>query len=168
MIFVARLNRLAPASRDELALQTGLSRTYIANALQLNLADPRLLDYVREERVSQKLALRLLRVFPPAEQLTKLAAAVAAADLNCRSKILPKDIAWPETALARPRSARSSPAVDVVRARLHSAVSRLGRHFRFAPNSAARERLTTLMLIHEYAVGEVPYGRLEAHLLGRE
>jgi len=165
MIFVARLNRLNPASRETLALQTGLSRTYIANALQLNAADPRLLDQVREGRVSQKLALRLLRVFRPAEQLQTLALAAASADRNFRTKILPKDIPWPE---ADSRAPRRAAVVDAVRARLHAAVSRLGGHCRFAPNPAARERLATLMLVHDYAAGNLPYGRLEAHLLGRE
>ena len=170
MIFLSRLSRLGSCTREQLALKTGFSRTHIANAQNLNSADPRLLEYVREGRISQKLALRLLKAFPAAEQMAKAAAARAEAERHHRDKILPKDFDWdlaPKAGEAKPEEEEERP-IDRVRARLHDLASRLGDALRFAPNPVAQDRLGTLMLVHRYATGKLSYARLEAHLLGRE
>jgi hypothetical protein len=168
MIFLSRLSRLGSGTREQLALRTGFSRTHIANAQNLNSADPRLLEFVREGRISQKLALRLLRTFPADQQVVKACAALVEAERHHRDKILPKDFAWEEGAPAvRPASEPERP-IDRVRARLYDLSTRLGDALRFAPNPVAQDRLGTLMLVHRYATGKLSYTRLEAHLLGRE
>lgn len=168
MIFISRLSRHGSYTKDQLALKTGFSRTHIANAQNLNAADPRLLEYVREGRISQKLALRLLKSFPAEQQITKVCAAMADADRHHRDKLLPKDFNWgPGTNGERPKETKPE-AIDPVRARLHDLVSRLGDTLRFAPNPASLDRLGTLMRIHRYATGKLSYAKLEAHLLGRE
>lgn len=165
MLFLSRLHRSGAYAQDQIALRTGFSRTHVANARSLNAADPRLLDYVRQGRVSQKLALRLLRSFPPADQLGQVEAAARRAGRHHRDKILPKDFSWgaPEAAPAgaRPRS-------DPVRARLHGLVARMGEAIRFPPNSVAQGRLETLVRVDRYALGKVSPADLEAFLLGRE
>jgi hypothetical protein len=168
MIFLSRLSRLGGYTKEQLALKTGFSRTDIAQALNLNSADPRLFEYVRKGCISQKLALRLLKVFPAEQQIAKVCAAMAEAERNHREKILAKDFDWgakPET--ARPKAKAERP-VDPVRARLCDVTSRLGDALRFALNPAAHDRLGTLMLVHRYATGKLGYAKLEAHLLGRE
>jgi len=169
MIFISRLSRHGAFTKDQLALKTGFSRTYIANAQNLNAADPRLLDYVQDGRISQKLALRLLRAFPSNQQITKVAAALVDAGRHHRDKVLPKDFDWgaPSERAAAPARTAATNSVDPVRARLRHLVSRLGDGARFAPNPAAHSRLETLQLIHRYATGKLSYTRLEAHLLGR-
>jgi ParB-like chromosome segregation protein Spo0J len=168
MIFISRLSRQGAFTKDQLAVKTGFSRTYIANAQHLNAADPRLLDYVRDGRISQKLALRLLRTFPSDQQIAKVAAALTDAGRHSRDKVLPKDFDWgAKAAPAKPAEVGGSP-VDPVRARMRHVVARLGEGARFAPNRAAHDRLETLLLIHRYATGKLSYARLEAHLLGRE
>lgn len=134
MIFISRLSRQAAYTKDQLALKTGFSRTYIANAQHLNAADPRLLEYVREGRVSQKLALRLLRAFSSDQQIAKVAAALVQAARHDRDKILPKDLDWgPKEGTPAVRR-EPGPAVDPIRARLRHVVARLGEGARFAPN----------------------------------
>ncbi len=167
MIFISRLSRQAAYTKDQLALKTGFSRTYIANAQHLNAADPRLLEYVREGRVSQKLALRLLRAFSSDQQIAKVAAALVQAARHDRDKILPKDLDWGPKEGPPAVRREPGPAVDPIRARLRHVVARLGEGARFAPNRAAHDRLETLLLIHRYATGKLSYARLEAHLLGR-
>jgi len=167
MIFISRLSRQGEYTKDQLALKTGFSRTYIANAQHLNAADPRLLDYVRQGRISQKLALRLLRAFSSDQQIAKVAGALVQAARHDRDKILPKDLDWggKEGPAADPRA--RAPAVDPIRTRLRHVVARLGEGARFAPNRTAHDRLETLLLVHRYATGKLSYARLEAHLLGR-
>jgi ParB-like chromosome segregation protein Spo0J len=168
MIFLSRLSRLGCYTKEQLALKTGFSRTHVANALNLNSADPRLLEYVREGCISQKLALRLLKAFPAEQQIAKVCAAMAEAERHHRDKILPKDFDWgarPET--ARPK-ADAEQRMDPVRARLCDLASHLGDALRFAPNPVAHDRLGTLRLVHHYATGKLGYAKLEAHLLGRE
>jgi len=168
MIFLSRLSRLGGCNREQLALKTGFSRTHIANAESLNSADPRLLEYVRDGRISQKLALRLLKTFPAAQQMVKACAALAEAERHHRDKILPKDFDWGEGPPAGHAKEDTERPVDRVRARLHDLASRLGDALRFAPNPVAQDRLGTLMLVHRYATGKLSYARLEAHLLGRQ
>jgi ParB-like chromosome segregation protein Spo0J len=168
MIFISRLSRQGEYTKEQLALKTGFSRTYIANAQNLNAADPRLLDYVREGRISQKLALRLLRAFPSEQQIAKVAAALDDAGRHDRDKVLPKDFNWGTKAEPVRTSEAEADVVDPVRARLRHVVAKLGETIRFAPNPAARDRLETLLMIHRYATGKLTYTRLEAHLLGRE
>jgi len=168
MIFLSRLSRLGPYTREQLALKTGFSRSDVAGAQNLNAADPRLLDCVREGRVSQKLALRLLRVFPPEEQMAKLCAAMADAERNHRDKILPADIDWGRGSGSAPVAPGLKQQVDPVRARLHDVASRLGDELRFAPNPTAQDRLATMLMICRFATGKLPYAKLESHLLGRE
>lgn len=172
MIFLSRLSKLENSlTREQLALKTGFSRTYIANAQHLHAADPRLLDFVRDGRVSQKLALRLLRAFPAEEQVARVAAAVSVAQRRSRDKILPKDIEWLER-LESARSANGKGAAergsDPIRVRLHNVAHRLEGAERYAPNPVAVERLGTWRIVQQYAFGKVPYARLEAHLLARE
>ena len=167
MIFLSRLSRIGTYTREQLALWTGFSRTHIANAQSLNAADPRLIECVREGRLSQKLALRLLRAFSPDEQMGKVTAAMADADRHHRDRILPKDVAWGRIP-GQKGSAGEGESVDPVRARLFDLVSRLGEAVRFAPNPAALDRLQTLNLIERYAAGKLSYARIEAHLLGRQ
>ena len=168
MIFLSRLSRLGRYSKEQLALKTGFSRTHIANARNLNSADPRLLEYVREGRISQKLALRLLKVFPADQQIGKICAAMAETERHHRDKILPKDFDWGAKRESAPARANPEQSVDPVRARMHDVASRLGDTLRFAPNPVAHDRLSTLMQVHRYATGKLSYIRLEAHLLGRE
>ena len=168
MIFISRLARLGTSTKEQLALRTGFSRTHIANAQSLNAADPRLLDYVRQGRLSQKLALRLLRVFPPEQQIAQVTAAMASAERHHRDKILPKDLRWggpAEDGENRPNGAKET--VDPVRARLHGLVTRLGDTLRFAANPAAQDRLETLLQIYQYTQGKLSYAKIEARLLGR-
>lgn len=167
MIFLSRLSRIGTYTREQLALWTGFSRTHIANAQSLNAADPRLIECVRQGRLSQKLALRLLRTFSAEEQMTKVTAAMADAGRHHRDKILPKDVAWGRVAGGE-GAAGEGEGVDPVRARLFDLASRLGEAVRFAPNPAALDRLQTLNLIQRYAAGKLSYARIEAHLLGRE
>lgn len=174
MIFIARLGKRSEYTREQLALKTGVSRTTIANAQNLNSADPRLIDCVRDGRISQKLALRLLRAFPPELQIAKVAEAMAEADRHHRAKLLPRDFGWGATvegatvADARVKVANSEAPMDRVRARLCDLALRLADSARFAPNPVAQERLGTLSLIHRYATGKLSHARLEAHLFGRE
>lgn len=174
MIFLSRLSKLERSlTREQLALKTGFSRTYIANAQHLHAADPRLLDFVRDGRVSQKLALRLLRTFPAEEQIARVSAAAGMAQLRNRDKILPKDIAWEEALRAANgagagRPDRAERAVDPIRTRLSSVAHRLEGAERYSPNPVALERLGTWRLVQQYALGKLPYARLEAHLLARE
>ena len=168
MIFLSRLSRLGGSNREQLALKTGFSRTHIANAQNLNSADPRLLEYVREGRISQKLALRLLKAFPAEQQIVKACAALAEAERHHRDKILPKDFDWGEGPPAGQPKVDLERPIDRVRARLHDLASRLGDALRFAPNAVAHDRLGTVMLVHRYATGKLSYAKLEAHLLGRE
>jgi ParB-like chromosome segregation protein Spo0J len=168
MIFLSRLSRLEGGTREQLALRTGFSRTHIANAQNLNSADPRLLEFVREGRISQKLALRLLRAFPADQQMVKACAALGEAERHHRDKILPKDFAWDAVAPVGRAPSEPERPIDRVRARLHDLSTRLGDALRFAPNPIAQDRLGTLMLVHRYATGKLSYTRLEAHLLGRE
>jgi hypothetical protein len=167
-IFVSRLSRFGDCTLDQLALKTGFSRTHVANAQNLNSADPRLLNYVQEGRISQKLALRLLKTFPAGEQMVKTSAALAEAERHHRDKILPKDFDWGDGRSPGPARPESERPIDRVRARLHDLASRLSDALRFAPNPVAQDRLGTLMLVHRYATGKLSYTKLEAHLLGRE
>jgi len=167
MIFISRLSRQGDYTKDQLAVKTGFSRTYIANAQHLNAADPRLLDYVRDGRISQKLALRLLRTFPSEQQIAKVAAALTDAGRHDRDKVLPKDFDWGGKAEPARSAEGGTAPVDPVRARMRHVVARLGEGARFAPNRAAHDRLETLLLIHRYATGKLSYARLEAYLLGR-
>lgn len=176
MIFLSRLAKLDhELTREQIALKTGFSRTYIANAQHLHAADPRLLEFVRDGRVSQKLALKLLRTFSADEQVARVSAAAGLAQRRNRDKILPKDIQWlgeassgGETDSAAPTRAETDVILDSVRARLSSVVHRLDGVERYAPNPVAVERLGTWRLIQQYAFGKVTYARLEAHLLARE
>jgi len=169
MLFISRLGKRSEYSKAQLALKAGVSRTTITNAHNLNSADPRLIDRVREGRVSQKLALRLLRAFPAELQIEKVAAAMAAADSHHRAKLLPKDFEWGGAGESAPVHGSNGEAhVDRVRARLCDLVQRLADASRFAPNPVAQDRLGTLSLIHLYATGKLSYARLEAHLFGRE
>jgi len=181
MLFISRLGRRSGYTKEQLALKAGVSRTSVTNAQNLNSADPRLLDCVREGTISQKLALRLLRSFPAELQIAKVAAARAVAERHHRSKLLPKDFEWPgrggdgrtqpaegETAANDGDPADGEARVDRVRARLCALTVRLADAVRFAPNPVAQDRLGTLTLIHLYATGKLSYARLEAHLFGRE
>jgi hypothetical protein len=132
---------------------------------------------VREGRISQKLALRLLRAFPAECQIRKVSEAMAAADKYHRTKLLPKDFDWGSMAeadraavvpVAGHAGGPPEVRVDRVRARLCDLASRLAGAARFAPNPVASDRLGTLSRIHLYATGKLSYARLEAHLLGRE
>jgi hypothetical protein len=168
MIFVSRLNRHGSYTREQLALKTGFSRTHIANAQNLNAADPRLIEYVREGRISQKLALRLLKSLSAEQQMAQVCAAMAEAERHHRDKLLPKDFDWGvATNGQRPKAAKPE-SIDPVRARLHDLVTRLGDGIRFAPNPTAVDRLETLMRINRFATGKLSYPKVEAHLLGRE
>jgi hypothetical protein len=176
MIFLSRLAKLDQAlTREQIALKTGFSRTYIANAQHLHAADPRLLEFVRDGRVSQKLALKLLRTFSADEQVARVSAAAGLAQRRNRDKILPKDIQWlgeaaveRETDVLPPAKAAAEVSLDSVRARLSSVVHRLDGAERYAPNPVAVERLGTWRLVQQFAFGKVTYARLEAHLLARE
>jgi ParB-like chromosome segregation protein Spo0J len=168
VIFLSRLSRLGPYTPEQLALKTGFSPAEIAHALGLNAVDPRLLDYVREGRVSEKLALRLLAAFPAERQMAKVCGAIAAAESHHRDKVLSKDFDWGAASAAAVAAAEVEQPVDPVRARLHDLASQMTDALRFAPNPAAQDRLGTLMLIHRYATGRIGYDKLEAHLLGRE
>jgi ParB-like chromosome segregation protein Spo0J len=181
MLFISRLGKRSGYTKEQLALKTGVSRTSITNAQNLNSADPRLLDCVREGRISQKLALRLLRAFPAELQIAKVSEAKAAADRHHRAKLLPKDFEWARPggdervrkadgkAGAEGEDPPSGEArMDRVRARLCDLALHLAESARFAPNPVARDRLGTLSLIHQYAVGKLSYARLEAHLFGRD
>ena len=169
MLFISRLGKRSGYSKVQLALKAGVSRTTITNAQNLNSADPRLIDCVRGGRISQKLALRLLRAFPADQQISKVAAAMAAADGHHRAKLLPKDFEWDGAAGgAAVHEANGEAPVDRVRARLCDLVVRLTDAARFAPNPVAQDRLGTLSLIHLYATGKLSYAKLEAHLFGRE
>jgi hypothetical protein len=168
MIFLSRLTHLQAGSREDLALKTGFSRTHLANARNLHSADPRLLDYVREGRISQKLALRLLKVFPAEQQIVRVCEAMDDAGRHHRDKLLPKDFQWGGPSGAGRAPAGDEPPVDPVRARLHDLSRRLGDVLRFAPNPVAADRLGTLQRVHRYAMGKLSLSRLEAHLLGRE
>jgi ParB-like chromosome segregation protein Spo0J len=168
MIFLSRLGRLGSFTREQLALKTGFAPALVSNAQNLNGADPRLLDFVREGRVSQKLALRLLRAFPAEQQMARVCAAMDEAGRDHRDRLLPRDFDWGRGRAASPPEPRSARTVDPVRARLRDVASRLGDALRFAPNHAAQDRLATLMAIYSYATGKLSYARLEAHLLGRE
>jgi hypothetical protein len=169
MLFISRLGKRSDYSKTQLALKAGVSRTTITNAQNLNSADPRLIDCVRGGRISQKLALRLLRAFPAEQQISKVAAAMAAADSHHRAKLLPKDFEWGGAGEGGPvQGANGEAPVDRVRARLCDLVVRLADAARFAPNPVAQDRLGTLSLIHLYATGKLSYPKLEAHLFGRE
>ena len=172
MIFVSRLSRHGSYTREQLALKTGFSRTHVANAQALHSADPRLLEYVREGRISQKLALRLLRSFSADQQIVRIRSALAVAEKCQRDKILPKDLQWEDAAETaaepRPPRARPSARADPVRVRLRGLAVRLEEAMRFPPNPSAEERLSTLSLVQRYVVGKLSYARLEAFLLGRD
>lgn len=168
MIFLSRLSRLGPFTREQLVLRTGFSRTHVANAQSLNSADPRLLEYVRDGRISQKLALRLLKSYSPGQQIARICAAMAEAGRHHREKVLPKDFDWGGVSAAGQPAPGGERPVDPVRARLIDVASRLGDAANYAPNPAARDRLATMNLIYRYATGKLGYARLEAHLLGRE
>ncbi len=166
MLLVSRLARMDPSiSREQLALRTGFSRTYVANAQQLHAADPRLLEFVREGTISQKLALRLLKAFPAGEQVARVSAGADAAAARGRDKILPKDIEWPTPA---PRGDCEEAGDEPVKSRLCTVVRRLEGADNFAPNPTAAERIGTLRWVHGYACGKVSYARFEAYLFGRE
>lgn len=166
-LFLSRLLRQGGDEQERFALRLGFSDCQIAQARELHAADPRLLDLVREGRVSPPLALRLLRSVPPQDQMERLKAARAEAEREHRDQLVAHDFAWAEPA-DEAEAAPAQPAVDPVHARLRDVVARLGDAVRFAPNRAAEDRLGTLLLIHRYAVGQVEYERLEAHLLGRQ
>jgi hypothetical protein len=169
MMFISRQGRRREYSKEQLALKTGFSRTAITEGQNLNSADPRLVDCVRDGRISQKLALRLLRSFPAELQMAKVAEAIDVAERNHRSKLLAKDFEW----TGKGEGPRAQPVngggrVDRVRARLSGLALRLDGAARFAPNPVAQERLGTLSLIHLYTTGKLSYARLEAHLFGRD
>jgi ParB-like chromosome segregation protein Spo0J len=167
MIFLARLLRQNGASHEQLAAQVGFSPSEIAAAVQLHPADPRLLEHVAEGRLSQKLALRVLRTFSAQEQLGRLEAARACAERQGRCKLSAKDFEWEDEGDDAAEEEDANGA-EPVRERLDDLVSRLEGAARFAPNSTAEDRLGTLLVIHNYAMGRVPYDRVEAHLLGRQ
>jgi hypothetical protein len=54
-----------------------------------------------------------------------------------------------------------------VHSRFNDLIARLGEAAHAAPNQAAEDRLGTLLLIHRYAIGQIAYERVEAHLMGR-
>jgi len=178
MLFLSRLSRHGSYTKEQLALKTGFSRTHVANAQALHSADPRLLEYVREGRISQKLALRLLRSFSAEQQIGRIRSALAVAEKCQRDKILPKDLQWddgaepPAFAEASARLASADPGArgrpDPVRVRLRGLATRLEEAMRFPPNPSAEERLGTLALVQRYVIGKLSYARLEAFLLGRE
>lgn len=167
MIFISRLGRSSGYTREQLALKTGFSRTHIANAQNLNTADPRLLEYVRDGRISQKLALRLLRAFPAHEQLARVCAAGVEADRCHRDKILPKDFDWGAVPAPGARARERGPPSDSVRVRLRELVSRLAEAMRFPPNEVAQVRLETLVRVNRHVTGKETLAELEAFLLGR-
>jgi ParB-like chromosome segregation protein Spo0J len=166
-VFLSRALRQGGRTTESLALKAGFSPAEIAGARQLNAADPRLLDQVRDGRISSQLVLRLLRTVPPPEQIVRLKVARAAADRDHREKLMARDFEWAESDEASAEEPIEVTA-DPVHARLHELVARLGDTVRFAPNPASEERLGTLLMIHRYALGKIAYERLEAHLLGRQ
>jgi hypothetical protein len=168
-LFLSRLLRQGGASADALALRIGFTPSQIAEARLLFAADPRLLDQVRLGRLSQRLALRLLRAHPAGDQMARLRAAWAAAEVHRRENLLPGDFNWTDDgAVADGDEDEADGPADPVHARFNDLVTRLGDAAHAAPNPAAAERLATLLLIHRYANGQIGYERLEAHLLGRQ
>jgi ParB-like chromosome segregation protein Spo0J len=168
MIFISRLSRNHFFTKEQLALKTGCSRTHIANAQALNAADPRLLDFVREGRISQKLALRLLKVFSSEDQIGRVQQALALAEKRNRDKVLPKDFQWDDKGEAGLVAPDQTIRLDPVRVRLRTLSFRLEDAMRFPPNPAAKDRLGTLELVQRYAIGKLSYARLVAYLLGWE
>jgi hypothetical protein len=123
---------------------------------------------VRDGRISQKLALRLLRSFSAEQQLGRIRAALEEAERSQRDKLLPKDFSWGAGAERAPVLAGSRARIDPIRVRLRGLATRLEEAMRFPPNPSAQERLVTLALVQRYVAGKVSYARLEAFLLGRE
>jgi ParB-like chromosome segregation protein Spo0J len=167
MLFLSRLSRTGRFTREELVLKAGVSRTTVANADRLNAADPRLLECVGRGRISQKLALRLVRAFPVERQIVQVEAAMSAAGRHHRVRLLPKDFEWVRGEGGEARQA-PPPRSDAVRLRLGELAARVEDAARFAANDVARDRLDTAALVHRYATGRLSYPKLEAHLLGRE
>jgi ParB-like nuclease domain len=172
-LFLSRLLRHGGGLAESSALKIGFSPLQIAEARLLHAADPRLLEQVCLGRLSQKLALRLLRTFPAVDQIARLMAARAAAERQQRDYLLPHDFDWSDEIDGvdpqESESAEPSPApLDPVHARFNDLINRLGEAAHAAPNHAAEERLGTLLLIHRYAIGQIGYDRLEAHLFGRQ
>jgi len=172
-LFLSRLLRHGGGLAEASALKIGFSPLQIAEARLLHAADPRLLEQICLGRLSQKLALRLLRTFPAGEQIARLMAARAVAERQHRDQVLPRDFDWSgERDGTDPEEGDSegpAPAPpDPVLARFNDLIGRLGEAARAAPNHAAEERLGTLLLIHRYAIGQIGYDRLEAHLFGRQ
>lgn len=163
-LFLARVLRGGP-DRESWALKAGFTAAHIAHARALHPADPRLIEQVREGRLSPALAVRILRSLPPEEQVPRLRAARAAAERQGRDRVLARDFAWAD----EPDDGEPAEGdADPVHTRLRELVARLGDAARYAPNRAAEERLGTLLLIHRYTVGQIGYERVEAHLLGRQ
>ncbi|HVW21071.1 MAG TPA: ParB N-terminal domain-containing protein [Opitutaceae bacterium] len=169
-LFLSRLLRQGGRPAEALALKIGFSLADIAAARRLYAADPRLLEQVRLGRISQKLALRILRTYPAVDQIVRIKAARVAAEALGRDQLLPEDFEWAEREeeadRAEAEEERSSPA-DPVHARLSELVARLGEAAHSPPNAAAEDRLATLLLIYRYAIGQISYNPLEAHLMGR-
>src|SRR6185312_4989339 len=157
---------------EALALKIGFSLADIAAARRLYAADPRLLEQVRLGRVSQKLALRILRTYAAVDQIVRIKAARIAAEALGRDQLLAEDFDWggaEEESEGRAEiDEESAVPADPVHARLSELVARLGEVAHSPPNDAADDRLATLLLVYRYAIGQIGYNHLEAHLLGRQ
>lgn len=172
LLFIARLRKGMKMAKEDVILQTGLSRTYVNNAESLNSADARLLKMVSDDRISQKLALRLLRTCTAGEQMTKVEQAIRKATGKGRpdDKLLPKDFNWKEERASAPlgKANRRALGTDPVRQRLRGLMTRLKPQIARAPSKVAKERLELLGLIDRYLSGKSTYAELESFLLGRE
>jgi hypothetical protein len=171
-LFLSRLLRQRGAPAEPLALKIGFPPDQIAEARRLHSVDPRLLEQVRLGRLTQRLALRLLQAVPAIDQIARLKAARARAEADRRDQLLARDFDWRDDAEGAESAGGNAPGpasgpLDPVHARFSELIARLGEAARAAPNPTAEERLGTLLLIHRYAVGQIAYERLEAHLFGR-
>jgi len=171
-LFLSRLLRQGGRPAEALALKIGFSLADIAAARRLYAADPRLLEQVRLGRVSQKLALRILRTYAAVDQIVRIKAARIAAEALGRDQLLAEDFDWggaEEESEGRAEiDEESAVPADPVHARLSELVARLGEVAHSPPNDAADDRLATLLLVYRYAIGQIGYNHLEAHLLGRQ
>ena len=172
LLFITRLRKSMGKTKEEVVRETGLSRTYVTNADSLKSADDRMLKMVSDGRVSQKLALRLLRTCTADEQMRKVTQAVKKASQRGRTddKLLPKDFNWKDEEPAAPlgKAGRKALRKDPVRNRLRALMTRLKPQITRPPSKVARERLELLSSVDRYLSGNGSYVQLESFLLGRE
>jgi ParB-like nuclease domain len=167
MLHVSRMLKRQVSIPDAMAT-TGFSRSQIQVARSLHPADKRVLEMVETGKISQQMALKLIKKLPPQDQLALVETAFAFARRHGREKLLSKDFRWPDQKKKFKRVVQgelfvisSSPTED----RLNRLLGRFSNTSAY-PDKSTRERLEVIHHVAQYLKGGLSLPRLQREIIG--